>query len=384
MEGDYINGLLRNIGIDHLDIHQITQTLKAFYNPNTFGIGREISEDKNPPSLNIKAGTFREIPFPSGGRNIAQNHANSEKELDFERTLEFSEATIENNLFEVVQKMDLPADLLATAFGALSYDVDFERDVHEGNTFKIVYERFNYLNGEFSHYGKILFASLELDDLNLAVYRHSPSHGEADYFMSDGTSVKRALMKTPIPSSNVSSNFGMRRHPISTYTRLHKGVDFRAHRGAPVLAAGEGVIQFKRRKGGYGNYLIIKHNETYSTAYAHLSRFASGLQIDQKVKQGDVVAYVGSTGRATGPHLHFELLFNGKRVNPINYRPAPGSRLKGKELEKFVKAKTEIRHFLEEHQQTVADGSDIDGSADQIPKEGKMNGDEDRSGEDEV
>ena len=166
--------------------------------------------------------------------------------------------------------------------------------------------------------------------------------GQIEYFSPEGYSIKKSLLRTPINGARVSSRYGMRRHPVLGYSKMHKGIDFAASRGTPILAAGSGTIIYMARYGSFGNYVKIKHNSIYSTAYAHTQRFNPRFRVGSKVKQGDVIAYVGTTGRSTGPHLHFELLQNGRQINPSTVKITSGAKLTGASLTKFKNKKNEI------------------------------------------
>jgi murein DD-endopeptidase MepM/ murein hydrolase activator NlpD len=192
--------------------------------------------------------------------------------------------------------------------------------------------------------GNVLYSSLMLQNRKIEIYMHKVDN-RVEYFDSKGNSVRKSLLRTPINGARVSSGFGMRRHPILGYSKMHKGVDFAASTGTPILAAGAGTIIYMGIKGGYGNYVQIKHNNDYSTAYGHASRFNKKFRTGAKVKQGDVVAYVGTTGRSTGPHLHFELLYKGSQVNPAKVKATSGIKLVGKELVRFESSKNEIDKY---------------------------------------
>ena len=172
------------------------------------------------------------------------------------------------------------------------------------------------------------------------------SDGKNEYFDAKGNSVRKSLLKTPINGARISSGYGARKHPILGYTKMHKGIDFAAPMGTPIFAAGSGTITYYGTKGGYGNFVQIRHTPDYSTAYGHASRFVKNLRVGSKVKQGDIVAYVGSTGRSTGPHLHYEIIFKGSPVNPSTVKSTSGLRLAGRELKKFLAAKDEIDRYL--------------------------------------
>ena len=204
----------------------------------------------------------------------------------------------------------------------------------------------------------MLYATLILGGKRIELHRFTPESGRTDYFGPDGQSVRKTLMRTPIDGARISSGFGRRKHPVLGYTKMHRGTDFAASRGTPVYAAGDGVIERSSRNGAYGNYIRIRHNGTYKTAYAHLNGYAKGIRSGARVKQGQVIGYVGTTGRSTGPHLHYEVHVNGKQVNPRKIKMPSGEKLKGKDLEAFAAA----RHELQQLYQETLNGAVIAGS----------------------
>jgi murein DD-endopeptidase MepM/ murein hydrolase activator NlpD len=226
-----------------------------------------------------------------------------------------------------------------------AYDIDFQREIHPGDRFEIVYESLVDERGTPVRLGEVIFARLDGHALTRDFYFHIPSDdGVSDYFDSQGNSATKFLMKTPINGARLSSHFGNRRHPISGYTRLHKGTDFAAPTGTPVYAAGHGTIERASRWGGYGHYVRIRHANGYKTAYAHLSRYARGIRAGRTVRQGDVIGYVGSTGASTGPHLHYEVMVRGMHVNAMKLDLPTGRKLSEDEemLEEFLARKREI------------------------------------------
>jgi murein DD-endopeptidase MepM/ murein hydrolase activator NlpD len=224
----------------------------------------------------------------------------------------------------------------------MSYDVDFQRDIQPGDRFELMYERLYTEDGQLVRTGAILYANLILGGKSHAFYRYAPKGGEPDYFDQDGSSIKKALLRTPIDGARVSSLFGSRKNPVLGYTMMHRGIDFAAPTGTPIYAAGDGTIEMRGRNGAYGNYIRIRHNAEYETAYAHMSQFAPHLAHGSRVHQGQIIGYVGSTGRATGPHLHYEVLVRGEQINPVSVRMPSGVKLAGAELERFNKARSRI------------------------------------------
>jgi murein DD-endopeptidase MepM/ murein hydrolase activator NlpD len=222
-----------------------------------------------------------------------------------------------------------------------AYAVDFQRDLHPGDRFVLLFEEEFHEDGRFARAGAVQMARLDLADKTIAMYRFEASDGTVDYYDRDGISARRVLMRTPIDGARLSSGFGARRHPILGYTRMHKGVDFAAPTGTPIYAAGDGTVEIVETERGFGKYIRIRHNGQLSTAYAHMSRFAR-LAPGARVKQGEIIGYVGSTGRSTGPHLHYEVLVDGAQVNPLSVDLPTGNRLEGRDLAAFHRRVEEI------------------------------------------
>lgn len=232
---------------------------------------------------------------------------------------------------------------VATLANVFAYDVDFQREVRPGDAFELVFERFVDEDGATVKTGDMLFAMMKTRKGEKAYYRFkAPGDAMADWYDAAGTNSRRLLMRTPVNGARLSSGFGMRRHPILGYSKLHKGVDFAASTGTPVMAAGDGVVRRANRFGGYGNYVRVGHSGGYDTAYGHLSRFAAGVRPGARVRQGQIIAYVGSTGSSTGPHLHYEVLQRGRNVNPISLKVATGRTLDGRALLAFKQEKERI------------------------------------------
>jgi murein DD-endopeptidase MepM/ murein hydrolase activator NlpD len=253
---------------------------------------------------------------------------------------------IDSSLFDAAQAAGVPSKVLADMIHAFSYDVDFQRDIQPGDSFEMVFE--SQVDGDDNvvETGRMLYAEMVLSGARLPLYLYTTREGETDYFNARGESVHKALMRTPIDGARLTSGFGKRKHPILGYSRMHQGVDFGAPRGTPIMAAGGGVIVMAKRYKGYGNYVEIRHDPEFHTAYAHMIRFAKGIVPGARVKQGDVIGYVGATGLATGPHLHFEVIRNNQKVNPLSVNLPSGRKLKGKELEQFLAAKDKVDRLV--------------------------------------
>ena len=228
-----------------------------------------------------------------------------------------------------------------------SFDIDFQRDIRKNTIFEVSYESLHNSERGESQYGDIQYINLKILNQDLEYFIFKTDEGFFDYFNREGKNIKKSILKTPINGARLSSNFGMRKHPISGFNKLHKGVDFAAPKGTPVYAGGSGVIVFIGKNGGYGNYIKIRHNNEYKTAYAHLSKFKKGISKGSRVVQGETIAYVGSTGNSTGPHLHYEIIYQNKQINPMKLKLPSGKILKGKELQRFdLKIKDVYAQYL--------------------------------------
>lgn len=253
---------------------------------------------------------------------------------------------VETSLYDLSDELGVPANVMVDAVKSFSHDVDFQRDIREGNRFEVVYDTYYDMMDNKVRDGDLLYAMLEVRGEEHRIYRFDSSDKEAKYYTSDGRTIYKPLLRTPIDGAVISSQFGMRKHPILGYNKMHKGVDFAAPKGTPFYAAGDGVVVKMGKNGGYGNYIKIKHNDKYHTAYAHISRFARGIKKGTRVKQGQVIAYVGNTGRSTGPHLHFEILEDGQHVNPMTVKMEPGGELNPKDMKLFADKRQQIDSLL--------------------------------------
>jgi murein DD-endopeptidase MepM/ murein hydrolase activator NlpD len=281
---------------------------------------------------------FRSEPGASVTANRTTAGAFAAREVLMPLTFENAHisAEVDTTLYATALGLGATDREIAALASAFSYDVDFQRDVRPGDHFELVFERYYDDEGNTVRTGDLLFISLETRQGPRNFYAFlAPGDAQVDWYDSDGKSARRFLMRTPINGARLSSGFGMRRHPILGYSRMHRGTDFAAPVGTPILAAGEGTVVRAGPFGAFGNYVRIRHANGYETAYAHMSRFARGIRAGARVRQGQVIGYVGSTGRSTGPHLHYEVLRRGQQINPINLRVANGRNLEGRALELF-------------------------------------------------
>jgi murein DD-endopeptidase MepM/ murein hydrolase activator NlpD len=256
-------------------------------------------------------------------------------------------ARIDSSLYLAAMQAGIPATVVVQMIHMFSYEVDFQRDLRPGNSFEVLYSFYYTPDGKPAKDGEVAYASIHLADRTVTLYRYQPKGDTtADYLNSKGQSARSMLMKTPVDGARISSGFGMRFHPVLGYTRMHKGIDFAVPTGTPVMAAGSGTIKQEGWSGGYGNFILLDHGNTYATAYGHLSRFAAGVHMGSHVRQGQVIAYSGATGLATGPHLHYEIRIKGNQVNPATVKVARGRILSGRELVAFQTQRLRVDNEL--------------------------------------
>ena len=342
--GDTLFGVLVDAGVDQSEAQDAVGALSDVFSPRALKVGQEITlnlnnaesadSDDNTPKLvglSFEPSVTQDVTLK---RSESGDFVAAAVDKPLREELSRASGTIDGSLFESAREAGLPVAVTSDMIKTLSYNVDFQRDIHSGDTFEVLYERYENDEGVFAKAGKTLYAAVTLGGKRVPLY-YFEHDGDGQFFTSLGESVRKSLLRTPIDGAKITSAFGMRMHPLLGYSRMHKGVDFGAPTGTPIFAAGNGVVVDIGQRNGYGNYVRIKHNGTYSTAYAHCSRFAAGLHKGDRVKQGEVIAYVGATGEATGPHLHYEVLVNNEQVNPANVKMADSDKLTGKELAAF-------------------------------------------------
>jgi len=257
------------------------------------------------------------------------------RELPHETIVKTVSAIIDSSFYNSARKAGIPRGVATQFYGMLGARVDFQREIKKGDSYSVMFEENNFAPYGDTASGRMLYASLNMQDKSVGNYQYTTKDGYTGFFDENGHSVDTQLLKTPLSHGSLSSLFGRRKHPVYGYMRMHQGVDFAAPIGSSILAAGDGVIDFARRNGGYGNMIRIRHGSRYMTAYAHMSRFAKGMKKGTRVKQGDIIGYVGNTGLSTGPHLHYEVIENGKRINPMTLKLPPSRTLAGDELRRF-------------------------------------------------
>lgn len=267
-------------------------------------------------------------------------------------TREARRVVIGGSVYGSADKANLPDRVTANTIKLFSYAVDFQRDVRSGDTLNVLYDSYKTEDGYVARTGDIVYARLKVGGREYALYRYETLGGQVDYYTADGKSIRKSsgLMKTPVAFGRMSSGFGFRTHPVLGYTKIHKGVDFAAPTGTPVYASASGVIERAGRFSSFGNYVRIRHSSKMSTAYAHLSRYGKGVHPGVRVKQGQIIGYVGTTGRSTGPHLHYEVLVNNVQVNPRSVKFAADNSLQGRDLNRF---KEKVKSLGQEYAQRL-------------------------------
>ncbi len=338
-QGDtLINMLLRN-QVPQQEAHQVVNALKEEFNPSQLRVGQKISLRLNRHErLGDKAAVEElaiRLPLSTIELERAENGFAVQAMKDILETKPYhGVGKVRTSLYQAAADAGIPSAAMAELVRAFSYDVDFQRDIHPGDTIEVLLDRKTTKDGRVGGYGNARYAALTLRGKKHEIF-HFTSGAVQGWFDAKGNSVRKSLLRTPINAARISSGYGMRRHPVLGYSRMHRGVDFAAVTGTPILAAGDGVVSFRGWKGGYGNYVAVKHNSTYTTAYGHMSRFHPSVRQGSRVKQGQVIGYVGSTGISTGPHLHYEILQNGAQVNPTAQKFNTSQALAGAELQRF-------------------------------------------------
>ena len=334
---DTIEKILKKYKVNEEDIKKISFKLKKEKLANIYS-GRKLSiilkklEDGSKTVINflypINNTTSVEV------RKVQDNFTVKENILQLYKKEVVVKNVITNNLYSSAVSLGVEPNIIVEFARIFGFEVDFQRDIRKGDWFEILYEKFEDDNNKVRDTGKIIYASMYVngEEINLYNFRYK---NEEDHYDIKGKSITKSLMKTPINGARLSSSYGMRKHPILGYNKMHRGTDFAAPSGTPIMASGSGTVTRARWCGGGGNCVKIKHNSTYETIYAHMKAFAKGIKEGRKVKQGQIIGYVGSTGLSTGPHLHYEVIVNGKKVNSQKLKLPSGKTLKGEERKQF-------------------------------------------------
>ena len=338
-EGETFTGALKQADLQDDEINDVVNIISKKIDLRKLKVGTLI--ETYTKSVNDKKIINEIIIYPDIEKKIYVKKVNNkfvageDKKKLFSK-LKLYEVEIHNSIYESLKKIDTPDEIIMEFVQLYSFDIDFQRDIRKGNKIKIFFEIYTDSQNNYIKSGNINFSEIILNDESYELYRFQSEGDEfVEYFNSDGKSATKALMKTPINGARLSSGFGMRKHPILGYNKMHRGTDFAAPTGTPIMASGSGTVTRARWCGGGGNCVKIKHNSTYETIYAHMKSFAKGIKEGRKVKQGQIIGYVGSTGLSTGPHLHYEVIVNGKKVNSQKLKLPSGKILKGEERKLF-------------------------------------------------
>jgi len=343
-DGETFVSILTNYQISDPEILEIKKKISKKINLNKLDVNNKIEFIIDQSQNRIKEFTFQ----ISSTEKIVLTRKTGTKEFDqktlvtkLQKKILYKENIILQSLYRSASEQKIPASIIVEFAGIYGFQVDFQRDIRKRDSFQIMYETFVNDKGRIIETGNILYANLKLSGQDNSLYYFNKKGSEGHYDKS-GKSVKKALMKTPINGARLSSPFGMRKHPIDGFTKMHQGTDFAAPKGTPIMASGDGVVKKAGWCGGGGNCVVIKHNSTYQTVYAHMSKFAKGIGNGIRVKQGQVIGYVGSTGKSTGPHLHYEVIVNGKKINSQTLKLPSGKVLKGEDRKLFETKKIKL------------------------------------------
>lgn len=358
-KGDTLSEILAQAGASEDAVPAVMAALKPVFDPGSIRAGQALTLTFGRPAFaDARAGAgpqLLSLAFkPSIERDIQVHRTDGggyeAKEIIRKLTerIDRSAGVIRGSLYQSAMASGMPEGAINDLIRVFSHDVDFQRDIKAGDKFDILYTRHYDDEGNPVKAGTLIQATLTLGREKKTLYRFTnPEDQGTDYYTPAGWSGKRALMKTPVDGARMSSGYGMRWHPILGYNKMHRGIDFAAPKGTPIVAAGHGVVEVAGVAGGYGNYIRLRHQGQFKTAYAHLSRFARGIKAGAKVRQGQLIGYVGSTGRSTGPHLHYEVLMNDRHVNPTDVKLPTGTTLTGKAMAAFKAEKARIDALIQ-------------------------------------
>ena len=332
-QGDTYESIINNIDIPDIEKKIFLNTVTKNKNINILKLNQKIffkiDRKDNTRIINfvIEIDKKKNILFERNENDKTYISKIIEKNLI--KTITFKEGVIKNSLYNAALKIGVKPNTIIEFARLYGFQVDFQRDIWKNDSFQIIYEEFKNEDGSTIEIGNIIYANLNVQNADLKLYKFE-YEDKIDYFDENGKSIRKTLMKTPINGARLSSSFGKRKHPILGFTKMHTGTDFAAPKGTPIMASGDGIVIKSSWCGGGGNCVKLKHNSTYQTVYAHMSKFGRGIKKGVRVKQGQIIGYVGSTGLSTGPHLHYEVIENGKKINSQKLKLPSGKILKGK------------------------------------------------------
>ena len=341
--GETFDKILEKYLVDKKEITKIKNSLKKKININKLNTKQTIKFSIDKTNNKIEEFTYQISSTQKIylNRNTKDDFNEQILTVKLNKEVLYKENIILQSLYKSATNEKIPANIIIDFAGIYGFQVDFQRDIRKEDKFQIMYEVFLNDKNEIIETGEILYANLKLSGQDNSLYYFDNKNNEGHYD-KQGKSVKKALMKTPINGARLSSPFGMRKHPIDGFNKMHKGTDFAAPIGTPIMASGDGVVKKAGWCGGGGNCVKIKHNSTYQTVYAHMSKFGRGIKTGVRVKQGQIIGYVGSTGKSTGPHLHYEVIVNGKKVNSQKLKLPSGKILKGNDRKLFETKKIKL------------------------------------------
>ncbi len=344
--GDTFESIINSINLSNYEKKLFLQAIKKNKLINILRPSQKIyikiDKKENPKILEfiVEVNKKKEVYFFRDFEN--KNFQSKILEKNLKKIITYKENKITNSLYQSATNLQIKPNIIIEFARLYGFQVDFQRDIWRDDSFQIIYEEFLNEDGEIIETGNIIFANLSLQNNDLKLYRHEYEKNKVDYFDENGKSMRKTLMKTPINGARLSSSFGKRKHPILGFTKMHTGTDFAAPTGTPILASGDGVVTRAQWCGGGGNCVKIKHNRVYQTVYAHMSKFGRGIKKGVRVKQGQIIGYVGSTGLSTGPHLHYEVIENGRKINSQKLKLPSGKILKGDQRKIFEVDKIKI------------------------------------------
>ena len=342
--GETFDKILREYSINKKEILEIKESLIKKVNINKLNTNQKIQIIFDQTNNKIKEFIFQ----ISNTEKIYLSRENEETKFNqkiltvkLDKKVIFKENTILQSLYKAATDQNIPPNIIIEFARIYGFQIDFQRDIRKEDKFQILFEVYVDKNKKVIETGEIIFANLKLSGQDNSLY-YFDKEDVLGHYDKNGKSVQKALMKTPINGARLSSSFGLRKHPIDGFTKMHRGTDFAAPKGTPIMASGNGIIKKVGWCGGGGNCIKIRHNSTYETVYAHMSKFARGMKTGVRVKQGQTIGFVGSTGKSTGPHLHYEVIVNGKKVNSQTLKLPSGKILKGKNRQLFETSKIKI------------------------------------------
>ena len=351
--GSTLMDMLMNLGISTAEASEAIDSLRDVYDVKSLRAGQDVTVTFNHAEDGLGRGDLLSIALsPDPARTVTVNRTSDaqfsaqESRRQLSREIVHYSGAIHNSMFDSALNAGVPNAIIGSMIKALSYDVDFQRDVQAGDSFDVMFEGYYDAKGKLIRTGEMLYAAVTLAGHPIAMYRFEDNQGTVGFFNEKGESLKKALLRTPVDGAKITSGFGMRMHPLLGYTKMHKGVDFGVPTGTPIMAAGDGTVELAGYNGAYGNYVRIRHGNNFGTAYAHMSRIAQGIYTGKRVTQGQIIGFVGATGRATGPHLHYEILNGSAQVNPTSIKVPTGTKLTGRELDHFSDIKSRLATLL--------------------------------------